>query len=298
MANPGYSAGLRQSKRPLTPMHQINFDAQPKVSADCSMIESQALRDRYLSLMQECLIGAIYQDPPLTVLGQHSFDQSIRDGGRDWPSVAHSMIGRQRMLNLRRLSETVIQEAIPGDFIETGVWRGGSCIMMKAVVEAYGDSKRRVWVADSFAGLPAPNAIAYPMDSGLDLHRYAELNVPVEEVRENFRRYSLLDERVRFLEGWFKDTLPTAPIERLAMLRLDGDLYESTMDALRSLYDKVSPKGFIIVDDYHCFEACKQAVADFCKRQGIAPRLQEIDGWGVFWRKGDYQSNGIAVEMR
>lgn len=237
--------------------------------------------------MQECLIGAIYQDPPIKVFGRIAFDQSIRDRGRDWLSMAHSMIGRQRMSNLRRLSETVIRENIRGDFIETGVWRGGSCIMMKAVVEAYGDCERRIWVADSFAGLPKPNPSAYPKDDGLNLHRHRELSVPVDEVTENFRRYGLLDDRVVFLEGWFKDTLPVAPIERLAILRLDGDLYESTMDALRPLYHKVAENGFIIVDDYHSFDACKQAIADFCRDRRIKPRLQEIDGLGVYWQKGD-----------
>lgn len=79
----------------------------------------------------------------------------------------------------------------------------------------------------------------------------------LEEVQENFRRYNLLDDQVQFLKGWFCDTLPTAPIEKLAVLRLDGDLYESIMDGLNALYDKVSPGGFIIVDDYGDFEPCR-----------------------------------------
>jgi len=82
------------------------------------------------------------------------------------------------------------------------------------------------------------------------------LAVPLEEVQALFRRYDLLDAQVRFLKGWFKDTLAGAPIERLALLRLDGDLYESTMDALVPLYDKVSPGGFVIVDDYYSCAPC------------------------------------------
>ena len=82
------------------------------------------------------------------------------------------------------------------------------------------------------------------------MHQFPQLAVPLERVQDNFRRYGLLDEQVRFLKGWFRDTLPTAPIERLAVLRLDGDLYESTIQALDGLYDKLSAGGFVIVDDY------------------------------------------------
>ena len=87
--------------------------------------------------------------------------------------------------------------------------------------------------------------------------------MPLEHVKENFQRYGLLDEQVRFVKGWFRDTLPHVPIERLAVLRLDGDLYESTIQALDGLYHKLSPGGFVIVDDYGNVPACRQAVNDF-----------------------------------
>ena len=243
------------------------------------------IRDRYLTLIQECLIGAIYQDPPLRVFGRLQFEESTRDHGKDWPSSAHSMIGRKRMANLRQLAETAIRQNVSGDFIETGVWRGGACIMMRAVIEAYGDPTRRVWVADSFAGLPAPNTALFPMDADMKLHAYSELRISMAEVQENFRRYGLLTDRVVFLKGWFKDTLPAAPIAQLAILRLDADMYESTIEALQALYGKVSSGGFVIVDDYHCFDACKQAVADFCRDREIEPKIEKIDDMGVYWRK-------------
>ena len=156
---------------------------------------------------------------------------------------------------------------------------------MKGVLAAYGDRRRRVWVADSFAGLPPPDAAEYPADAEMNLHLYQELSVPLESVTENFRRYGLLDDRVVFLQGWFRDTLHAAPIDRLAILRLDGDMYESTIMALRALYDKVSGGGYVIVDDYHCYAQCKQAVDDFCGERRLAPRIEEIDGQGVYWRK-------------
>jgi O-methyltransferase len=103
-------------------------------------------------------------------------------------------------------------------------------------------------------------------------------------VKENFRKFGLLDEQVAFLPGWFSETLAAAPIERLALLRLDGDMYASTMDALTALYHKVSPGGFVIVDDYGAVPACRQAVTDFREARGIKAQIVDIDGLGVFWQ--------------
>ncbi|MEO5364252.1 MAG: tetratricopeptide repeat protein [Magnetococcus sp. DMHC-8] len=168
---------------------------------------------------------------------------------RNVTELSHTMIGKKRLENLQYCIETVLAEQVPGDFMETGIWRGGACIFMRGVLKAYGVTDRIVWAADSFAGVPVPTL---PEDAGFDIsrHRLPVLAVSLEEVQELFARYDLLDDRVRFLPGWFKDTLPTAPIGQLAILRLDGDLYESTMDALVSLYDKVVRGGFVIVDDY------------------------------------------------
>jgi hypothetical protein len=200
----------------------------------------------------------------------------------DWPSRAQSMIGTLRMRNLRQLCEAAIANDIPGDFIETGVWRGGACIYMRAILDAYDDPHRRVFVADSFRGLPAPNVEQYAADAGDDLHEFEQLAIPRQEVEENFRKYGLLDERVVFLEGWFKDTLPNAPIDRLSVLRLDGDMYESTIQALDALYHKVSKGGSVIVDDYF-LPPCARAVDEFRARHDIASPLQPIDGYAVWW---------------
>jgi len=243
------------------------------------------VRDRYLQLMQNCLTGSIYEDPPLKVLGNELFNAELREYGWDWPSKAHSMIGRKRMENLRALAGRVIFGGVPGDFIETGVWRGGACIFMRAILEAYGVRNRKVWLADSFAGLPQPNPAAYPADAGDMFHTYADLAVSIDEVKRNFEKYGLLDGQVIFLKGWFKDTLPEAPISRLAILRLDGDMYESTMDALRYLYDKLSLRGFVIVDDYRVVAGCREAVDDFRAARGIKDTIVEIDGVGIYWQK-------------
>src|SRR5262245_31896942 len=173
-----------------------------------------------------------------------------RTEGKDWPALALTMVGEKRLDNLHACVEAVLRDGIPGDLIETGVWRGGSVILMRAILAAHGVTDRSVWVADSFAGLPKPDAGKYPADAGDRHWTYDELAVSLQQVRANFGRYGLLDDQVRFLPGWFKDTLPSAPIEKLAVARLDGDMYESTMDALEALYPKLEPGGFLIMDDY------------------------------------------------
>jgi O-methyltransferase len=206
-----------------------------------------------------------------------------REEGADWPPRAHTMVGRKRLDNLHRCIDTVLREEIPGDLIETGVWRGGCAIFMRAALAAFGDADRCVWVADSFRGLPRPDA-KWPVDSGNRLHRIEFLAIPRTEVERNFQSYGLHDDRVRFLEGWFEETLPTAPIEQLAVLRLDGDMYGSTMSVLQTLYDRVSPGGFIIVDDF-ALPPCRAAVTDFRAARGIETPIEAIDWTGAWWRK-------------
>lgn len=246
------------------------------------------LRTRYLDLVRNSLIGLLQEDPELAQRADRAvlpFDAERRATGKDWPAHAFSMIGALRMLQLQRAAEFLIERGIPGDFIETGVWRGGACILMRAVLAAHGVTDRRVWVADSFQGLPPPDAERYPKDAGSQLNMFPQLAVSADQVRGNFERYDLLDDQVVFLEGWFRDTLPAAPIERLALLRMDGDLYESTMDALQALYDKVVPGGIVIVDDYGILESCRAAVDDFRRERGIDEPIYRIDHSGVHWQR-------------
>jgi hypothetical protein len=94
----------------------------------------------------------------------------------------------------------------------------------------------------------------------------------------------LLDELVRFLEGFFAETLPNAPVNRLALLRADGDMYSSTMDILNNLYSKMSAGGFVIIDDYGSVSACRTAVDEFRTTHGIHAPIHQIDSTGVYWR--------------
>lgn len=213
------------------------------------------------------------------------FSRTARENGKDWPACAETMIGLKRMDNIKQCVIDVIKNNVPGDLIETGVWRGGATILMRAILKAFGDRDRTVWVADSFEGLPKPNAELYPADV-CDIHYlHDDLRISLEQVKANFAKYGLLDQQVQFLKGWFKDTLPVSPIEKLAVLRLDGDMYESTMDGFKALYHKLSPGGYCIIDDYNSVKGCKAAVNDFRKERSIIEPITAIDGDGVYWQK-------------
>lgn len=239
----------------------------------------------YLELMKQCLTRYAFGDTSIGRRRDKPLKASIRADGLDWPAEAETMIGLRRLDNIEECVTDVLEQRVEGDLIETGVWRGGATIFMRAVLKAYGDTTRIVWAADSFEGLPKPDAEAYPADEGDRHWKKEELAVSLDEVKANFNRYGLLDEQVEFLVGWFRDTLPAAPIERLAVLRLDGDMYESTIVALRSLYPKVSTGGYVIVDDYGAVAGCRKAVDDFRAEHAIVDELREIDWSGVFWQR-------------
>ena len=274
-----------------------------------------ATADLYLDLLKKTLCFLLWPEPPTPIADYRSSGPPLRgaivdvaktlahgpkdlviarDGkcslaqrtdGAIWPAYAHTMIGLKRLDNLHACIERVLADGVEGDVIETGVWRGGACIFMRAVLAAYGVDDRRVFVADSFRGLPEPDA-RYPADAASRLHTQRALAVSRAEVEENFRKYGMLDEQVVFLEGWFKDTLPAAPVEKLSILRLDGDMYGSTIDVLRTMYPKLSVGGYCIIDDYS-LNGCRAAVDDYRARHRIEADMIEVDWTGQFWRKED-----------
>jgi hypothetical protein len=256
--------------------------------------------DRYLDLL-EAAVGRLEPfDQPRPIQAKHwklrllSPVQALlaRAGLQLHPYVdpvglaGETMIGPDRLANVRACVETVLADQIPGDLIETGVWRGGTTILMRAVLAAHGVDDRVVWVADSFQGFPDDRVA---IDRAVDYtggHGNEMFAVGVDQVKANFARYGLLDDQVRFLVGWFADTLPTAPIEQLAVLRLDGDLYQSTWDAISILEPKVSDGGFVIVDDYGMFGTCRQAIDEYRHAHDITEPMMRIDYTGHYWRKG------------
>ncbi len=149
---------------------------------------------------------------------------------------------------------------------------------MRSILKAYEDKTRKVWVADSFEGLPPPDVVKYPQDRGLNLYEVSYLSVSLEQVQNNFKKYE-------FLKGFFCDTLENAPINKLSLLRLDGDLYQSTMEALVNLYPKLSIGGYVIIDDFGAINACAQAVNDFRSSMNITDPITWVDYSGIYWKK-------------
>lgn len=248
----------------------------------------------YLDLLEQTLTGVILEDagylPSWEPSEPSGYDRTLRAYGMDWPVHAQTMVGLHRLRNLRRCIADVIRDKVPGDLIETGVWRGGACIYMRANLVVHDVKDRRVWVADSFEGLPPPDLQNFPIDAPDGLHRVKLLAVSLEEVKNNFKKYNMLDDQVVFLKGFFRDTLAAAPIERLAIMRLDGDMYESTIQAL-ALYDKLSVGGYVIIDDY-ALPNCRTAVDHFREARGISEPVEPIDTVSAFWRKKVERSAG------
>jgi hypothetical protein len=108
----------------------------------------ERLAGLYLDLMERVLLGVIYEDPPIDQWSGGVFNPLLRAKGRDWPGKAHTMIGFERLRNLRELMSHTISDRVPGDFVETGAWRGGACIYMRAVLKVFGIADRSIWVAD------------------------------------------------------------------------------------------------------------------------------------------------------
>lgn len=255
--------------------------------------------DAYIELLKQVLTASIYDESGWQIAKRHQsflaglrskdelvlikktrYNAEKRNGGLDWPLFGYTMIGHKRLNNLQACINDVLDEGVDGDLIETGVWRGGATIFMRAMLRARSVTDRTVWVADSFQGLPKPVG---PTD-GKDLSGVDQLSVSLDQVKKNFQRFNLLDDQVQFLEGWFADTLPTAPINKLAILRLDGDLYSSTMHAMVALYPKVSPGGYVIVDDYATWPSCKRAITDYLEENSIEADIKMIDRSSAFWK--------------
>jgi hypothetical protein len=271
-------------------------------------------RERYLRLLKRALINTLYPELELQLLflrdeGRGDLNGAqlkryLRDiaerrpddfarlhaqkiGGMALAHCPHTMIGLFRLDNIERCAERIFADGVEGDFLEAGVCQGGATIFMRALQVAHGEAHRRTWVVDSFRGLP-PSETEEDRHYGLNLEEEREpwLAFSEERVRDHFARYDLLDDHVEFVAGWVAESLPKAPIGPLAMLRLDVDLYSSTWECLELLYDKVSPGGFVIVDDYAFLQCCRDAVDDFRARRGIDDPIHQVDASGIFWRKG------------
>ncbi|HET9721182.1 MAG TPA: TylF/MycF/NovP-related O-methyltransferase [Solirubrobacteraceae bacterium] len=251
----------QSTRRPLlfgTPSRQV-------VAA---MVTPAGVARRYTDLLKQALLDEVGR----------GIDGDQQKAGR-----GHTRIGRQRLDHLDRCVSTVLAERVPGDLVECGAWRSGAAILMRGILAARQVSDRSVWIADASIGASEAES---PLDV-VDVSGEARsgLDGPQERFSANFARFGLMDEQVRVLPGRFRDTLPTAPITSIALLRLDGDMYEPTMSGLTALYGRLSLGGFVIVGDYGESESCRRAVDDFRSAHAITEPIEMIDRTGACWRK-------------
>ena len=202
------------------------------------------------------------------------------DAAKNRAEDAETMLGIRQLDHMQSSIQDILDRDVPGDLVEAGVWRGGMTILMRAILKARGETTRRVWVVDSFSGLPDP-------DAKIDSHwwKRGDMAVSLQEVQSNFARYGLLDNQVVFVKGFFADSLPGAQIPQISVLRIDADLYQSTLDALEHLYPKLSVGGYAIFDDYQNLSECRRAIDEYREKHDIEEPVQNIDSRAVYWIK-------------
>ena len=274
------AAGVRQ-----TVVHQVGF--------------SHAIIDLYLRTLAASVSGYALQTSSVLGgagekgLGVEPFSEAKRAVGDDWPEYGYTMIGMHRLASLRAQLERVMgvsgsnAPVVPGDMLECGVWRGGASIFATGVLVAWNDTTRQVHLCDSFHGLPVATTAA---DSNI-WQAMHYLEVSMDTVKSHFARFYLLDEsRVKFYRGYFQFSLPHVRRQfldnerRLAVLRLDGDMWESTMDELFNLYELLNVGGVVLIDDWKHVPECKAAIETFMQMHHFNETVV-VDNDVAYWIK-------------
>ena len=176
------------------------------------------------------------------------------------------------LVHLELLVDDVIARRVEGDVIEAGCYAGGTAVLLRAAMEFEAAATRKLLLADSFEGIPQPRtALGKRIDttaSWTGEHRYV---ATLGQARSTLRRYGLLDERVVFVPGYFNESLPALPSERLALIHIDADAYDSVTDALVALYPRLTPGGHVVVDDFP-LPGVRAAVLEFRERHRVRAR--------------------------
>lgn len=208
-----------------------------------------------------------------------------------WQVRNNTMVNYSRLVNVLTATDSVAANNVVGDYVECGVWKGGCSALLAYQAREEGNN-RVTYLFDSFEGLPEPT-----IEDGQGAHTFAEgkntgdlssINKNVgtqDEVQRLFANLNLTNYKI--IKGWFQNTLPENKdaIDSIAILRLDGDWYESTKVCLEHLYDKVSIGGYILIDDYNFWPGCKKAIDEFFGNRGIIPEIKRIDASGIYIRK-------------
>lgn len=184
-----------------------------------------------------------------------------------------------RLKTLWKLSRAIDAQRVEGDIVECGVWNGGTAALM---VLANRRDDRHVWLFDSFAGFPKPGEKDVPGTIGI---QEGEWKGSLPRVKRLFAQIGLPEARTHIVPGWFKDTLPVSSIRQIALLHLDADLYDSVKLSLECFYDRLSPGGYVVLDDYGFWPGCRTAVDEFLQSRGLQVKLYVSDDTGRWFQK-------------
>ena len=205
---------------------------------------------------------------------------------RDLPGIIKrirpfTMVPNPSLVDLARQVRVVLEQEIPGAFVECGAWRGGAAFLMAEVLRQSGKD-RKVWLFDSFEGIPPPQEIDGPAarewaENKKGQWYFDNLRAPIDGVRRTASELGLGD-YTELVAGWFDKTLPAnrERIGPIAILRIDADWHASVKCCLDTLYDQVVDGGFIIFDDYYTWEGCSTAVHEFLGERHLSHRIESI----------------------
>ena len=195
----------------------------------------------------------------------------------------------ERVTALVQSVKYIVDNELEGDFVECGVWKGGSCMIMAGELLKKGDSTRQIWMYDTFEGMSEPTDDDEEIETGIKgadllsgIHKTNDkYNMwaysPIDEVKDNMQKTNYPSDKIKYVKGKVEDTLTKILPDKIALLRLDTDWYESTKIELEKLYPLLVKGGVMIVDDYGHFAGSKKAVDEYFKSLGHGPLLNRID---------------------
>ena len=193
----------------------------------------------------------------------------------------------ERVFSLYKAIQYIVDAKIPGDFVECGVWQGGNCMIMADMLLSLGESKRKIYLYDTYIGMPKPTKFdvnhtdkSYSLKiwkQGIRKDHNEMSYAPLEEVRANMMKIGYPQKNIIFVKGKVEDTIPKTIPKKIALLRLDTDWYASTKHEMEYLFPKLLNHGVLIVDDYGHWAGAKKAVDEYIKKNKIAILLNRVD---------------------
>jgi O-methyltransferase len=201
---------------------------------------------------------------------------------------AYTLTGADRLAGVIEATTYIVRNNIPGDFVECGVWRGGSMMAVALTLLELGETSRHLYLYDTFAGMPAPTDRDRDLDGTPARTLLDDVSVAdgirciadLEDVTRNIERTGYPASRVTFVRGKVEDTIPAIAPEHIALLRLDTDWYASTKHELTHLYPRLSTRGVLILDDYGHWQGAREAADEYFAEHGLAPILVRLDYTG------------------